>query len=73
MANPEVRSQTVLAIQATGAVLDDLKKAALAQGIQLGGGYGTLAKTTFRIANFPQHQDAELVQLQRFLVGVGSQ
>ncbi len=69
--NPEVRSQTVLAIQCAAPGLDELKKAALAQNIQLGNGYGTWAKTTFRIANFPQHQDAELVRLQRFLVATG--
>lgn len=71
--NPDVRSQTVLAIQCAAPGLEELKKAALAQGLQLGNGYGPWAKTTFRIANFPQHQDAELVRLQRFLVGVGGE
>lgn len=71
VAAPEVRSPTVLAIQCAPAGLDELKKAAVAHGIQLGNGYGNWAKTTFRIANFPQHQDAELVRLQRFLVGQG--
>jgi phosphoserine aminotransferase len=70
---PELRSQTVLALTcAPGAPLDELKKAALAHGLHLGNGYGAWAKTTFRIANFPQHQDQELVQLQRFLVSVGT-
>ncbi len=72
VSNPEVRSHTVLAIQCAAPGLDELKKAALAQNLQLGNGYGAWAKTTFRIANFPQHHDAELVQLQRFLVGIGA-
>ena len=71
VSNPEVRSQTVLAIQCAAPGLEELKKGALAQGIQLGNGYGAWAKSTFRIANFPQHQDAELVRLQRFLVSAG--
>jgi phosphoserine aminotransferase len=69
IANKDVRSQTVLAIQCVAPQLDELKKAALAQDIQLGNGYGAWAKNTFRIANFPQHQDADFVRLQRFLVG----
>ncbi|MBC7448916.1 MAG: aminotransferase class V-fold PLP-dependent enzyme, partial [Hymenobacteraceae bacterium] len=71
--NPEVRSQTVLALQCATPGLEELKKAALAQDFQLGNGYGAWAKTTFRIANFPQHQDAELVRLQRFLVSMGGE
>ncbi len=71
VSTPEVRSTTVLALTCAPAALEDLKKAALAHGIQLGNGYGAWAKSTFRIANFPQHQDPELVHLQRFLVGVG--
>lgn len=69
--NKDVRSVTVLAIQAPAAQLEELKRSALQQGIQLGNGYGNWAKTTYRIANFPQHQDPEYVRLQRLLMAVG--
>jgi len=69
--NKEVRSATVLTIQAPTAQLDEIKRTALQQGIQIGNGYGNWAKTTFRIANFPQHLDPEFVRLQRLLIGIG--
>ncbi len=71
IADKALRSVTVLGVEATGARLDDVKKHAQAHGIQLGNGYGPLAKTSFRIANFPQHTDPDFVQLQKALLTFG--
>lgn len=71
VASRERRSTTVLAVEVTGPPadrLDALKRHCLAQGIQLGGGYGAWAKTTFRIANFPQLTDPDFVRLQAALM-----
>ncbi|MBA9075538.1 MULTISPECIES: aminotransferase class V-fold PLP-dependent enzyme [Rufibacter] len=64
--NPEVRSQTVLAVQGTGKQILEIKKNAAAQGITLGNGYGDWAKNTFRIANFPAIVDGEYDVLKDF-------
>lgn len=67
ISNPEVRSSTVIAVQGSEKVIDDIKKAALRHDILLGNGYGPWAKNTFRIANFPAITDGELDQLKYFL------
>jgi phosphoserine aminotransferase len=36
-------------------------------GMELGGGYGPLKPTSFRIANFPAITDAEMDRLMEFL------
>ena len=68
--NPATRSTTVVAVQVPSSQLDEIKRQALQQGVQLGNGYGAWAKNTFRIANFPQIQDAEYDILQRVLAGI---
>ncbi|MGV3541071.1 MAG: aminotransferase class V-fold PLP-dependent enzyme [Rufibacter sp.] len=65
--NPEVRSQTVVAVKSTDKKIQEIKKAAAAQGILLGNGYGEWAKGTFRIANFPAIVDTEYEVLKEFL------
>lgn len=67
--NPELRSDTVVAVQgseeAIGAVKTDAQKA----GITLGNGYGDWKSNTFRIANFPAIEEWEIDTLKRFLRG----
>ena len=65
--NKEVRSQTVLTIEATPPVVEKVKSKAKKAGIVLGEGYGDLKKSTFRIANFPAIQRKEIAQLMDFL------
>jgi phosphoserine aminotransferase len=63
----ENRSATVIAVRGEPALIQQVKDAALQQGITLGSGYGTLKKETFRIANFPALQDEEVDYLFAFL------
>lgn len=65
--NKQVRSFTVLPIEASPDAVASIKKAAKKKGILLGEGYGDLKSTTFRIANFPAIQKKEIRILQRFL------
>ncbi|WP_347158257.1 aminotransferase class V-fold PLP-dependent enzyme [Pontibacter chitinilyticus] len=66
--NDEVRSKTVLALQASERLVDDIKKRALHHNMRLGNGYGQWARTTFRIANFPAIEDEEYEELKRFFL-----
>lgn len=65
--NPEVRSRTVLPVEAHPEKIESLKKAAKAAGLYLGNGYGPWKKSTFRIANFPALNNEEIQQLKDFL------
>ncbi|GHB64881.1 aminotransferase class V-fold PLP-dependent enzyme [Persicitalea jodogahamensis] len=65
--NPEVRSPTVLTIEADENFIKQLKEKAREAGILLGTGYGAWKATTFRIANFPAISDLSFAQLQDFL------
>lgn len=65
--NPELRSPTVLPIQASPEEVEAVKKSAKAAGFYLGNGYGNWKNNTFRIANFPAHTDQEIQQLKDFL------
>ena len=64
--NKAVRSQTVLAIQASPALVEKVKTKAKKAGLLLGGGYGDQKNSTFRIANFPAIQRAEIARLMDF-------
>jgi phosphoserine aminotransferase len=64
--NPETRSTTVIGLQAPAPLIDEVKRRALAQGLQLGSGYGTWKSTSLRIANFPAIPDAAFEQLVQF-------
>ena len=65
--NPATRSTTVAAISGDEQAIVAIKKAAEKEGMQLGGGYGPLKSSSFRIANFPAITDAEFMGLVDFL------
>lgn len=65
--NPEARSSTVMAVSGKEEFIAQVKKEAEKAGMQLGGGYGPLKPTSFRIANFPAITDAEFDKLIAFL------
>ncbi|MBC5993306.1 aminotransferase class V-fold PLP-dependent enzyme [Pontibacter cellulosilyticus] len=66
--NEEVRSKTVIAIEAPERLVDEAKKRALYHNIRLGNGYGPWARNSFRIANFPAILDEEYEELKRFFL-----
>lgn len=65
--NEASRSSTVLAISGLEEFVSSVKKAAEREGMQMGGGYGPLKPTSFRIANFPAITDTEFDKLINFL------
>lgn len=65
--NEQARSTTVMGVSGSEEMISAVKKAAEAQGMQLGSGYGPLKPTSFRIANFPAITDAEMDKLIDFL------
>ena len=65
--NAATRSTTVLAVSGKEEAIATVKKAAEKEGMQLGGGYGPLKASSFRIANFPAITDAEFMRLVDFL------
>jgi len=65
--NDQTRSTTVMAVAGTEELISAVKKAAEKEGMQLGGGYGPLKPTSFRIANFPAITDEEFDRLIEFL------
>jgi phosphoserine aminotransferase len=65
--NKAVRSNTVLAIEATPDLVKSVKSEAREAGFLLGDGYGELKQTTFRIANFPAIKRTEIARLMDFL------
>lgn len=64
--NPETRSTTVIGLQGTPTLIEEVKRRALAQGLQLGNGYGSWKAGSLRIANFPAIPDAAFEQLVQF-------
>jgi phosphoserine aminotransferase len=65
--NAAVRSATVIAAAAPGAVIARFKEDAKREGLVLGNGYGAWKETTFRIANFPALTAEEIGLLRNFL------
>ncbi len=65
--NDATRSRTVLGVGGKETFIQQIKKDALSEGMQLGSGYGNLKPISFRIANFPALTDAEFNQLAQFL------
>ncbi len=65
--NPEVRSSTVITIQAEEAHLKNIKAQATEATILLGNGYGAWKPTTFRIANFPALTASDFGRLRDLL------
>ncbi|WP_421826196.1 aminotransferase class V-fold PLP-dependent enzyme [Larkinella sp.] len=69
IANPELRSDTVIAVQGSEEAIRAVKTAAQKAGITLGNGYGDWKANTFRIANFPAIEEWEIDALKQFLRG----
>lgn len=67
IANPEVRSRTVIAVNGSARLIEVIKAVARKKGMLLGEGYGNLKKETFRIANFPAIKKKEITRLINFL------
>lgn len=65
--NADTRSTTVIAIAGKEELITQVKKDAEKAGMQMGGGYGPLKSTSFRIANFPAITDEEFDALIEFL------
>jgi phosphoserine aminotransferase len=63
---PDLQSDTVIAITGAEADIAAVKKAAKQAGLLLGNGYGDWKDTTFRIANFPAISDEEISELKDF-------
>ncbi len=59
------RSKTVFCIQHSN--VEKIIRQAKLQNIILGKGYGKNANSTFRVANFPAHSDADFEELKQFL------
>ncbi|MEA5458753.1 aminotransferase class V-fold PLP-dependent enzyme [Arcicella sp. LKC2W] len=66
--NPEVRSDTVIAIAGNESQIKDIKTITKANGITVGNGYGSWKNTTFRIANFPTIEVNEIRALEEILI-----
>jgi phosphoserine aminotransferase len=64
--NPQVRSDTVITIEAEPALVQQVKDKAKKEGITIGNGYGTWKQNTFRIANFPAISQEEIQVLRSF-------
>jgi phosphoserine aminotransferase len=62
-----LRSPTVIALQMAADRIEVYKKKALEHNMLIGNGYGAWAGDTLRIANFPQHTDAEIQNLLAIL------
>ena len=67
IANPEVRSRTVIAVKGNARLIEVIKAVARKKGMLLGEGYGNLKKETFRIANFPAIKKKEIAKLMSLL------
>lgn len=65
--NPAIRSETVITLKANQNFIKRIKENALEEGFILGNGYGELAKSTIRIANFPAIKKSEIKSLREFL------
>ena len=65
--NQEVRSPTVLAVQAGENFIKNIKAKARKEGILLGNGYGAWKNSTFRIANFPAIPETDFAMLRDFI------
>ena len=63
--NSEIRSDTVITIQATEEEIKQLKELTKFLGITVGNGYGSWKNTTFRIANFPAIEEIEIESLMK--------
>jgi phosphoserine aminotransferase len=67
IANPAVRSFTVMCLYGPPKRIKQLKTSAENSGFLLGSGYGVLKEMTFRVANFPALRQKEISALMAFL------
>lgn len=67
ISNNDVRSSTVIAVEAAESHINFIKNKAREKNILLGRGYGKWLNKSFRIANFPAITDKEITILQDFL------
>jgi len=67
IANPNVRSKTVIAVSSDTQWIEKAKQVSKRSGYLLGNGYAQLAQTTFRIANFPALTNPEIKGLRHLL------
>jgi phosphoserine aminotransferase len=65
--NKLVRLPTVLALTGAAPEIERMQALCLANGIELGKGYGEWKANTVRIANFPSHTEADIHQLTKLL------
>ncbi len=65
--DPEVMSNTVVAVTGSPDLIKQVKAAAKKKGCLLGDGYGEMKSTTFRIANFPALEKKEIARLRKIL------
>ncbi len=65
--NQDTRSITVMGVTGEEELIAQVKKDAEKSGMQMGGGYGPLKSSSFRIANFPAITEEEFEQLVTFL------
>lgn len=65
--NERTRSRTVLGVSGEEKFIQQVKKEAMGQGMQLGSGYGPLKPSSFRIANFPALTNEDITRLSQFL------
>lgn len=61
------RSLTVIAAEGMPEEVRRITNTLLEEGVRLGAGYGEWAETTFRVANFPAHDDERFSQLIEWL------
>ena len=66
--NEIVRSDTIIAIEATPLAIKNIKEKAQKANILLGNGYDIWKETTFRIANFPAISDKEVKLLEELFL-----
>ena len=62
--NEKVQSDTVIVVKGEPQKIADLKKRTIQCGLILGNGYGEWKDSTFRIANFPAIEPAEIIKLR---------
>lgn len=62
--NEKVQSDTVIVLKADAQKITKLKEMTAENGLVLGNGYGDWAANTFRIANFPAIDPAEILRLR---------
>ncbi|MBC7485212.1 MAG: aminotransferase class V-fold PLP-dependent enzyme [Cytophagaceae bacterium] len=66
--NKDVRSDTIITVKGNPSDIERFKNHCAEKEYIIGNGYGADKNSTFRIANFPAHQAAEVAFLQHLLI-----